>query len=242
MSQLNKLHQLQERIQNGEKLTKIDLLDCHLTEFPLNLLLPIKDSIEIINLGGNHLSSLPEEISQFNKLRILFFANNNFTTIPKVLGTMSSLYMLSFKANKLVEIHPDSLSPSIHWLILTDNQLTSLPYTIGKLTHLRKFLVSGNNIMNLPDEMQHCRDLELIRLSVNKLSSLPNWLLELPKLSWAAFSSNLFQIENNDIVCFNVSSISWNDLELGEKLGEGASGEIYRGVMKGNTTFSYFFN
>lgn len=240
-----KFRQLEQRIKvHGEKLSKIDLLGCQLSEFPLDLLLPLKDSIEMINLGGNCLSSLPEEIVQFTKLRILFFANNNFTSIPAVLGKMPSLYMLSFKANQLTEISPESLSPSIHWLILTDNQISSLPPTIGRLTHLRKCLLSGNRLESLPDEMQNCRELELLRLSVNQLTHLPDWFFHLPKLAWNAFSSNRFQhnaLINNTFAVENVG-FSWTDLEIREKLGEGASGEIYQATLRnyGKSMFPSF--
>lgn len=229
-----KIQKLEERILvNGEKLSHIDLSNCQLKEFPLDLLLPIKDSIEMINLGGNQLTSLPNEITQFTKLRILFFANNHFTSIPIPLGSMPSLYMLSFKANKLTQIHPQSLSPSIHWLILTDNHIESLPPTIGQLSFLRKFLFAGNKITSLPTEMENCKELELIRFPVNKLSVLPDWLLELPKLSWAAYSSNFFTVQE-PATCTSEKEveISWNDLEVGRKLGEGASGDIFHGIWK----------
>lgn len=225
-----KLETLERQIhQEGQLLEKIDLSNSNLTEFPLDLLLPCKDSIKFINLGGNSLSTLPDEIQLFKNLRILFFADNKFRSIPKALGSISSLYMLSFKNNLLEDVPEESLSPSLHWLILTNNQIKKLPSSIGKLKFLRKFLLSGNQLDSLPEEMSGCTDLELIRLSVNKLQSLPSWLLRLPKLSWIAFSSNNFpQVSSSSVSSLN---IKWSSLSVGEKLGEGASGDIFKGKM-----------
>lgn len=108
----------------------VDLSNEGLTEFPEELL-AVKDTVEFINFGGNRISSLPTFIKEFHKLRILFFAQNNFTSIPVELGSLSNLYMLSFKGNQLENIPEDSLSPSLKWLILTDNKLKSKTLNIS---------------------------------------------------------------------------------------------------------------
>lgn len=119
-----KLEQLVRDIQDGVRpITKVDLSNEGLTSFP-DALYAIKDDVEFINFGGNQLSSLPDEIAQFSNLKILFFANNNFTAIPECLGLLPSIRMLSFKSNRIAEIPEASLSSSIKWLILTDNQIS----------------------------------------------------------------------------------------------------------------------
>ena len=69
------------------------------------------------------LSDLPEAIVQLRNLRILFCLGCRFRSVPVVLGSLPSLYMLSFKSNQLVTIPPAALAPTLQWLILTDNQL-----------------------------------------------------------------------------------------------------------------------
>jgi hypothetical protein len=72
----------------------------------------------------------------------------------------------------------------------------------------------------------------LIRLAANDLplKGLPNWLSTLPKLSWLAIAGN----DNVHILTEDkeenkgVHLINWEDLEILEKLGEGASGIIYK--------------
>ena len=216
-------------------LIEADLSNSGLVDFPLELLWPARDSLELINLGGNSISSLPDEIRHFTKLRVLFFAGNKFARLPSVLGTMPSLYMLSFKSNCLEEVPEDSLSPSVGWLILTDNKIKSLPRSIGSLVGLRKCMLAANELTELPAEMSNCRDLELLRLAANKLSSLPDWLLRLPKLSWLAFAGNPFAASSSPVeACADLRAqeVQFTDLEMQEKLGEGASGVVYRAVWR----------
>jgi Leucine-rich repeat (LRR) protein len=149
-----------------------------------------------------------------------------------VLGRLLSLYMLSFKNNELETVPEESLPPSLQWLILTDNKITQLPSSIGKLKNLRKLLLSGNRLENLPIELHGCQELELIRLSVNRLRFLPSWLLTMPRLSWIALSSNEFEVKCTVDRIENINYVSWNTLIMEEKLGEGASGEIYRAVKE----------
>jgi Leucine-rich repeat (LRR) protein len=151
-----KAEKILSAIARGEKLTRVDLSDCGLTSIP-DAVFQLGECLELLNLGGNMISTLPDSMVAFKKLRILFFAQNSFTYIPKVLGKLSSLYMLSFKSNQLCMIDDASLSPSICWLILTDNNISELPSSIGKLTGLRKLMLAGNRITHLNEELQHCR-------------------------------------------------------------------------------------
>ena len=93
---------------------------------------------------------------------------------------------------------------------------------------MRKFPLAGNRLTELPKEMAALRELELIRLSANALREMPSWLLELPKLSWLAFSGNPCVEE----VDSQLHELEYESLEMHELLGEGASGEIYKGYHK----------
>eukprot|EP01038_Epipyxis_sp_PR26KG_P004908 gene4908-6871_t len=227
--------------------TRVDLSNCELNSFPIELF-AYKDSLEFLNFGNNNLSALPESLNDFTKLKILFFSNNKFTKIPSgAFDKLNSLYMVSFKSNLLCgELEVEgTIPPSVSWLILTDNRITGIS-NINKLPLLRKVMLSGNLLTDLPIEMAQCTDIELLRLSGNKLSHLPSWLITLPKLSWLAYAGNLFDvgvdtiqselkvdhIENTSLS----NDIDWNRISLKDKLGEGASGTVYQASMKGSET------
>lgn len=234
---MNKIESLKASGAAGEKLVKIDLSDCQLedAEFPIEEILKHSATLEMLNLGGNNLSNLPDSMEELKGLRILFFAGNKFEHVPEVLGKLEQLYMLSFKGCKLKSISETALSPSIEWLILTDNSLSQLPKSIGNLSGLKKCMLAGNHLSHLPEEMSACKNIELIRISSNKLSELPHWLITLPRLSWLAFASNPFCSGDEDEVDEDdtLDIVDYADLQMQEVLGQGASGEVYKAVWKG---------
>ena len=217
-----------EELRSGklQGITRLKLSE-NLTTFPEEIY-TLADTLEILDLSHNALSSLPDDLHRLSKLKIAFFSNNLFTQVPKVFKACYSLYLLGFKANQIESFDEDILPTSISWLILTDNKLRSLPKSIGKLHKLQKCALAGNQIESLPDEMKNCQNLELLRLSANNLTELPYWLLSLPKLSWLAFSGN----PCSGLQRFDLEQVKCKDLDLKELLGEGASGEIYKAYSK----------
>ncbi|MEM1241485.1 MAG: leucine-rich repeat-containing protein kinase family protein, partial [Cyanobacteria bacterium P01_H01_bin.26] len=174
--------------------------------------------------------TLPDAFASLKKLRIVFFNNNQFEEFPKVLASCPTLSMVSFKGNQLKTISPEALSPNLRWLILTNNQLKSLPSTVGRLSQLQKLMLAGNQLQTLPEELAHCKNLELIRLAANQLKMLPTWLFTLPRLSWLAYAGNPCCGPSETQLATSLATIDPAELQLAEVLGQGASGVIYKGL------------
>jgi hypothetical protein len=201
-------------------------LSAGLTEFPIELY-AFCQTLEILDLSDNQLSALPDDLWRFRRLTRLFLTNNHFRTIPAVLAQCPALIMLSFKGNQLAEFASGVLPENLQWLILTDNQLRTLPDDFGRYQQLKKLALAGNQLRALPDSMQQCRQLGLLRLSLNCFEQFPDWLFSLPHLAWLALGANpacpvpeqadqrLPLLPSQAFVCL-------------ETLGEGASGVIYR--------------
>ncbi|QOY53897.1 protein kinase [Candidatus Sulfurimonas marisnigri] len=216
------------QLRSGElKGTKQLSISENLTSFPHEIF-ELADTLEFLDLSNNLLSHIPSELSRLKKLKIAFFSYNNFTSMPSAFKECENLYMLGLKANQIEHFDEEILPLSISWLILTDNRLKSLPNSIGKLSKLQKFPLAGNQLTYLPDSMAECKNLELLRLSANQLQEIPSWLLTLPKLSWLAFSGNPC-VESPET---NHKEIAYEEIEVKELLGEGASGKIFKGYMK----------
>ena len=203
--------------------TRIDLAT-GLTEFPREVF-DHADTLEILNLTGNQLTSLPEDLGRLSKLKILFCSNNRFSHLPAVLGTLPSLTMIGFRANQIESIDLDAFPPHLRWLILTENRLRSLPATLGRCRALQKLMLSGNSLSSLPEEMAACEHLELLRLAANQFEVLPDWLLCLPRLAWLALAGNPC-MQSGSSALDKVKTVPWGELTLQKKLGEGASGVI----------------
>lgn len=198
-------------------------LRCGLTEFPREVF-DLADSLEILDLSGNRLSTLPEDFARLRKLRILFCSENEFRHVPAVLGACPALEMIGFKANRIETVDEAAFPGLLRWLILTDNRLEHLPATIGRCSRLQKLMLAGNRLQNLPDAMAACTNLELIRLSANDFHGFPDWLFELPHLSWLGLGGNpCSQMPPTR----TMKEIEWAELALEAKLGEGASGVIH---------------
>lgn len=215
-------HQL---VSDDYQVNKRIKLSDSLTEFPQEIFQRALD-VEILDLGNNQLSDLPDNLPDLKNLRILFLTNNHFEHIPAVLSQCEALEMIAFKTNQLKRVDEHCLPKSTRWLILTENHIEQLPESFGELTQLRKLALAGNRLTSLPESMQQCRELELVRLSANRFTSISDWLLQLPKLAWLAFSGNPISKPLNSVVDFLNSDLK--SLNLQNKIGEGASGVIYK--------------
>ena len=182
-----------------------------------------------LNIPHAGLEAIPVSICEgLPQLSILFAPNNHITELPPHMGVCRNLQMMSFKTNNMKTIHPEALQNQLRWLILTDNQIATLPTTIGKCQNLQKLMLSGNALTHIPDNISNCHSLELVRLASNQLTQPPMTLLQLPNLAWVALSANPFL----DTVPRPYSTIQLPLLDdpvldseqHGDILGQGASG------------------
>ena len=207
---------------------ELDLKHCTLVDLPASI--AKFTSLVKLDVSHNSLLTLPALPAS---IETLFALGNAFEMIPPAVAALPSVRMLSFKSCRLRAIGDAPLPTSLHWLILTDNQLTSLPESIGRLTRMRKFMLANNKLASLPASMSSMRELELLRLANNALGELPAWLLSLPNLTWLAVAGN--PCVANAPARAALAPVRYEDLVLGEKLGEGTSSIVRKGEWKGST-------
>lgn len=199
-------------------------LSCGLTEFPREIF-DLADTLEVLNLSGNALTCLPDDLHRLRKLEVLFASDNPFTELPACLGRCERLRIVGFKAARIERVPAQALPPQLQWLILTDNRIATLPDELGHRPELQKLMLAGNRLTCLPASLASCRKLELIRIAANRLQELPQWLLNLPALAWLAYGDNPFCAAPSGL---STRQIRWGDLHLEQRLGEGASGIIHQ--------------
>ncbi|WP_165735090.1 leucine-rich repeat-containing protein kinase family protein [Pseudoalteromonas sp. C8] len=204
--------------------TRLQLVE-ELNTFPEEIF-SLADTLEVLDLSNNNLSTLPDEFACLTRLKRVFLSFNQFKHIPAVLAKCPALIMVAFKGCKITEFSDYCLPKNIEWLILTDNNITELPQSFGQFTKLKKLALAGNQLKQLPNSMSQCKSLELVRLSANNLTHVDDWLFELPKLAWLAFAGNDF----NKAQCLTKCSLEnkpLNDYTLSHVIGQGASGVIH---------------
>lgn len=194
-----------------------------LESFPEQLF-ELTDTLEYLDLSSNKLTALPDDFNRFKKLKVFFVSENRFAIFPAVLGKCDNLQIIGFKSNLITHIPNDAFHANLRWLILTDNQISSLPASIGKCSKLEKLMLAGNRLAGLPKELANCSSLALLRIAANNLNMLPAWLVEMRSLAWLAFSGN--NMINQKVE--SVAAVNIGQFQIQQLLGEGASGTIFK--------------
>lgn len=187
------------------------------------------NAIKILDMSHGQLTTLPAELPRLQHLKIAFFSNNLFTAVPPVLAECRQLELLGFKSCQLNTVPEHSLPTTLRWLILTDNQLTQLPDSLGRLTQLKKLSLAGNRLQTLPDALVACQQLEFFRISANALQSPPVWLQDLPQLAWYGDAGNPFSRQPSSAT--TVQQINWQELKFGELVGESPSSQVFKATQ-----------
>ena len=190
----------------------------------------LADTLEVLDLGRGRLTDLPADLGRLRHLRVLFASGNPFPRLPPVLGNCPSLSQLGFRGCGIEAVSADSLPRDLRWLTLTDNRIETLPAALGERPLLQKLMLAGNRIAALPDSLSAAGNLELIRLACNRIDTLPGWLTRLPRLAWIAYAGNPAEPVTEPAPA---AQVPWAELEVGDLLGEGASGRVHRAVWRG---------
>ncbi|CAH2051256.1 unnamed protein product [Thlaspi arvense] len=129
-----------------------------------------EERLEVVNLSGMALESLPNPSLNLAQICKLDLSNNHLQTIPESL-TARLLNLIA------LDVH--------------SNQIKALPNSIGCLSKLKCLNVSGNFLVFLPKSIQHCRSLEELNANFNKLIRLPDSIgFELTNLRKLSVNSN----------------------------------------------------
>uniref|UniRef100_A0A0G4H3Z4 Protein kinase domain-containing protein n=1 Tax=Chromera velia CCMP2878 TaxID=1169474 RepID=A0A0G4H3Z4_9ALVE len=182
-------------------------------------------------------------LSDLPNLDIAFFLSCSIAKVPS-LSASRSLRVLSLKSNR-VSGHFDCslLPPTLEWLIMTDNQIDSISEDIHEaLPRLRKVLFSGNRLTSLPEEFSSLQSLELLRLAANQIAEFPFFLFRPAAkcpLKWIALAGNPC-VESPQPGGGSQRLPQYTLDQLGvtpdtPSLGGGASGNVYRGELEGQS-------
>ena len=198
----NKMKTLPESIGNLKALMDFDVGNNYLTDLPES----IGNLQALIDLRAqsNQLSSLPLRFNQLIKLKSLLLRKNKFVAVPKQLSSLTNLQNLNLKDN-LISTMSAPIS-SLTCLILDGNQFTSIDETIlscvnlqmlwlqrnqirkvsagiNKLTKLRTLHLSGNDRLELPEEIGQLEQLKHVSLKSTGIKSIPNFLASNPNIT-----------------------------------------------------------
>ena len=99
-------------------------------------------------------------------------------------------------------------------LVLSRNQIISIPESIGNLKKLESLSLKANKIEELPSSIGQLQALEVLRLCFNKLKFLPDQICELESLSQLYVEYNNLVALPDSLGKLNLTDlfVNWNKL------------------------------
>ncbi|OJJ46363.1 hypothetical protein ASPZODRAFT_1955603 [Penicilliopsis zonata CBS 506.65] len=157
--------------------------------------------LELLDLHGNILRSLPLGIRRLQRLHTLNISNNNLTMDDlQIVSRIECLVDLKVASNNLegpLTLSLDRLS-KLETLDLHENSITELPESLAALTSLKNFNVGQNQLTSLPFEALCKLPLKEIMAPKNRLRGIliPASVHILPALQ-------TLNVVNNELQCFS---------------------------------------
>lgn len=135
-------------------------------------------NLKVLELDGNRLNALPEQIGKLKNLERLTAKNdmrmgrttNEISSLPSTFKNLTNMRHLDLEGNLFVEWKTD---------------LSGL----DKLEHLD---LSWNRLTKFPDAFRHLQNLRFLNLSVNLITELPDWIGELDRLEEFRMNGDFF--------------------------------------------------
>lgn len=142
--------------------------------------------LKYLNLHGNAITSLQEEIGQLTQLQILIVLKNKLTALPLSIAKLNQLQVLDIESNVI----------------------DSLPTTFAQLTHLKCLRFSKNSFVQSPQSISNFPELAALEIACNKLNALPV-AVNLPLLKKLDISHNeIKEVPNTWTVLGNIQEIN----------------------------------
>ncbi|XP_023405244.1 leucine-rich repeat-containing protein 40 isoform X3 [Loxodonta africana] len=189
----NKLQSITDDLRLLPALTVLDIHDNQLTSLPSAI--RELENLQKLNVSHNKLKILPEEITNLRNLKGLYLQHNELTCIPEgfeqlssledlelhvgenqieMLGAehlkhLNSILVLELRDNKLKSV-PDEITllQSLERLDLSNNDISSLPYSLGNL-HLKFLALEGNPLRTIRREIINKGTQEVLKYLRSKI-------------------------------------------------------------------------
>ncbi|KAL2022472.1 hypothetical protein VTK56DRAFT_5301 [Thermocarpiscus australiensis] len=152
------------------------------------------ENLEILDLHGNNLSSLPSNFGRLSRLRILNVSENSFEELPfDILGGLPLTELVARKnqlRGTLIQDSVDSL-PTLQTLDVSSNQLVHIcsPGKNVTMPALHQLCVSMNRLQALPD-ISGWNSLLTLAADENNVNAIPEGFTKLEQLRSVDLSSN----------------------------------------------------
>lgn len=123
----------------------------------------------VLDLSGQGLNQVPDFVYQRPPITHLLLANNNYASLPEEIGGLDALRVFDVRTNQLSELPSQIDQMSLVDLNASENQLTSIPSSIGTIESLLYADFANNQITDIPESITNLQDLKWLNLEGNPL-------------------------------------------------------------------------
>jgi len=127
---------------------------------------------ELLELANLQLNI--EGILSLKQLELLSLSGKNLETLPKGLGLLTNIEILSISNNQISDISEISTLTTLRVLYCNDNQISNLADSICELVNLEKLHIGHNRLVSLPEELGNLPELCELHCNDNHLTRLPD--------------------------------------------------------------------
>ncbi|KAK4155622.1 hypothetical protein C8A00DRAFT_13379 [Chaetomidium leptoderma] len=195
------------------------------------------ENLEILDLHGNNLSSLPTEFGSLSRLRILNLGENSFEELP--FGLLAGLSLLTELVARKNQLHGTLLQdtvdalPKLQTLDVSSNQLVHI-CSSGRsvaMPALNQLCVSMNRLQALPD-VGGWASLATLAADGNNINAIPEGFTKLEQLRSVDFSSNDIRVVPAEIGRMgNLTNLRLSGNPLREKKFSSMSTEEMKSIL-----------
>ena len=147
------------------------------------------EKLSVVDLSYNMLSRIPDGFGTNSKFNKVLLSNNNLTSVPDSLWGNPFLMRLELDNNNISEIPSSVLNAkTLQGLFLSNNSLSSLPAAMfvnsqtKETTMLISLYVDGNQLEEIPRDIQYATGLKELGFNMNFISNVPKEIGALRKL------------------------------------------------------------
>ncbi len=131
-------------------------------------------TVKSLDVSGQHLTQLPNEIAKLIYLEKINIGSNPELDLVQAFDILKQLRNLS-----------------ILWL--TDGQIETIPNNISELKYLEELWLDNNKLISFPEPVKQLRNLKYLRLFSNEIKNLSFKKDELPNLIYIDLCYNKFE-------------------------------------------------
>ncbi|MEM7654907.1 MAG: leucine-rich repeat domain-containing protein [Bacteroidota bacterium] len=125
----------------------------------------LKPETEALDLHEQRLDSLPDNLGDFQRLKVILAYGGRLTQLPESVGQLKQLQTLDLSYNQLRNL-PSEFGQlcQLEDLDLSFNSFSSLPPEFGNLKQLQFLYLDGTQLASMPPELENLQQLEVFSL------------------------------------------------------------------------------